>query len=531
MEPPRDALKSQSLPLLRGSVTLESALEDDDNMLQRLAYPEQRIDFFLYLWTHRSEIETLVSDHLGFSGMGMCRAGEVKDWIAGSFNVCIPVYVDEKARFAKKRVLIRFPLPYKIGESRYPGNADEKLRCEAAAFVWIQDNCPDVPIPFLWGFGFPNGQSFTAPESVPFYTRLMSNLQRTVLSWIGYPVPCRFIRHRYPHALKVGYLLMDHLEETDGNMLSESWEKFRHDRDRRTNLFRDLSHIIHSLARVPLPRIGSFTIDDQGILSLTNRPLTVRLHCLENEGVPTNIDRNLTYSTTDAYLHDLLGYHDSRIRHQPNSIHDEYDGQAQMGALTIMRALHPHFTDRDLRHGPFVFTLTDMHASNIFVDRDWNIKYLIDLEWACSLPIEMLHPPFWLTSRGVDQLEKGEHLDAYTAVHGEFVGSFEKVEGLFPLTNGDASYRTQIMRKGWKIGNFWYFHSLDNPKGLYTIFLQHIQPMFEWSHGTGTDFDRIVAPYWSADAAEVRAAKLRDKELYDDQLRKAFEDNVEEDKN
>jgi hypothetical protein len=32
------------------------------------------------------------------------------------------------------------------------------------------------------------------------------------------------------------------------------------------------------------------------------------------------------------------------------------------------------------RHGPFPLQLTDLHASNIFVDEDWNITCLIDLE-------------------------------------------------------------------------------------------------------------------------------------------------------
>jgi hypothetical protein len=30
------------------------------------------------------------------------------------------------------------------------------------------------------------------------------------------------------------------------------------------------------------------------------------------------------------------------------------------------------------------------HRSNIFVDSNWHIKYIIDLEWACSLPIEIM---------------------------------------------------------------------------------------------------------------------------------------------
>lgn len=82
----------------------------------------------------------------------------IKEWICGNFNVCIPVYIDGWLRHPeKKRVLIRFPLPYKLGEDRYPGNVEEKLRCEVATFIWIQENCPEIPVPRLWGFGFPAG--------------------------------------------------------------------------------------------------------------------------------------------------------------------------------------------------------------------------------------------------------------------------------------------------------------------------------------------------------------------------------------
>lgn len=45
------------------------------------------------------------------------------------------------------------------GEAEYTGNAEEKIRCEAATFIWIQENCPTVTIPHLWGFGLPDGKN------------------------------------------------------------------------------------------------------------------------------------------------------------------------------------------------------------------------------------------------------------------------------------------------------------------------------------------------------------------------------------
>ncbi|GAB1200703.1 hypothetical protein APSETT444_010079 [Aspergillus pseudonomiae] len=283
---------------------------------------------------------------------------------------------------------------------------------------------------------------------------------------------------------------MDHVGSTDAMMLSESWDKLRHDQKRSTNLFRGLSQIILSLAQSPFDRIGSLTIDNQGFIKHTNRPLTLRLHHLENESVPTNMDRDLTYSTSDSYFMDLLSYHDSRLRHAPNSIRDKADGEAQLSTLTIMRALLPHFSCRDYRRGPFIMTLTDLHQSNLFVDSDWNIKSLVDLEWTCSLPVEMLHLPYWLTSRGVDQLYNGEHLDAFSKVHAEFMNVFEEEEQVHARAGNKTSGLTSIMRKGLETGNF----CLNGPS-------RHI------GHRTYKKF---------------LDGKVKDKEIYEGHLRDAF---------
>lgn len=314
---------------------------------------------------------------------------------------------------------------------------------------------------------------------------------------------------------------MDHLETADAQLLSETWGELRHNRDLRTNFFRDLSHIMLSLSQSPLPHIGSWTIDERGVLMLSNRPLAHHFHSLENEGISINIPRNLTYMATDTYYTDLLVCHDSRIRNQPNSILNEEDGVSQMANLFTMRGLLSYFTNRDLRHGPFIFNLTDLHRGNIFVDDNWHIKYIIDLEWACSLPIEMLAPPYWITNRGVDEL-KGEELQKFDNAYQEFVDVFEQEEKLFPVVYSSAVYRTDIMRRAWNTGSFWYFHALKNPKGLFNLFVQHIQPIFEPRRDIR--FAQMVSAYWAPDARAVIAAKLEDKKKYEQQLRQLFKE-------
>lgn len=144
-------------------MTLGEALNEEDNVLLPLSYSSQREYFFFWIYEYREDFKALVSLHLSLAKSETCRFGEFKEWKHGSFNVCIPIYIDNWRKYPRKRVLLRLPLPYKVGESTCPGNADEKLRTEAAAFIWIQENCSDVPIPFLWGFGFTGGQSVQTP--------------------------------------------------------------------------------------------------------------------------------------------------------------------------------------------------------------------------------------------------------------------------------------------------------------------------------------------------------------------------------
>jgi hypothetical protein len=50
MAPPvNTSTMSTSLPLLHGNVTLQSAVDNDDNVLQRIAYPDLWFEFYLSL--------------------------------------------------------------------------------------------------------------------------------------------------------------------------------------------------------------------------------------------------------------------------------------------------------------------------------------------------------------------------------------------------------------------------------------------------------------------------------------------------
>lgn len=138
----------------------------------------------------------------------------------------------------------------------------------------------------------------------------------------------------------------------------------------------------------------------------------------------------------------------------------------------MMRTVSHQFFNHSLNHGPFTFCLTDLHASNIFVDKNWNIECLIDLEWAASLPVEFLQTPFWLTGQAVDKIEE----DSYNLLPEEFMQVFEEEEDKQSYTHQSGLRYSSIMKEGWETGTFWYTLALQSPIALHALFYNHIQP-------------------------------------------------------
>ena len=320
---------------------------------------------------------------------------------------------------------------------------------------------------------------------------------------------------------------MEYIEGPGLSLLSEHWagqDQLR-DKQRRANFFRDLSRIMLNLARVPFPRIGSLSLDHRGVVQLGNRPLNFRLQQLENKKVPTGIDRDTTYSSTEAYFPSLLSCHDNRVLHQANSVISQSDGETQIAVLAAMRALLPQFATLRFRNGPFFFSLIDVHPNNVFVDADWRIKSLIDLEWACVRPVEMLLPPVWVTGRRVDQLPPGEHLDAYRIALEEFFNAFDQEQISFPPNQNRTA---ELMRKGFETGHFWFFRALDNPKVACNLFFQHILPIFagSLSENSVAGFTACLAMFWKRNAKDIIEKKLKDRQLYEEELRDIFESDL-----
>ncbi|KAM0741640.1 hypothetical protein ACQRIT_004497 [Beauveria bassiana] len=176
--------------LLSGPITFSNAKGRAANVLEALLYPQRKLAFYDYIERRRDLVAEVIAHHFGVKPSEIQVSPQIW-WRHGSFNLCIPFTII--AKMTDPDVLpnvppyafIRFPLPYRVGEAAHPGNSDEKVRCEAATYAWMEENCPDVPIPKLFGFGLSTNERFTKSNIVPWWSRWCHEARRFILSVAG----------------------------------------------------------------------------------------------------------------------------------------------------------------------------------------------------------------------------------------------------------------------------------------------------------------------------------------------------------
>ncbi|KAM3513330.1 hypothetical protein MY11210_003014 [Beauveria gryllotalpidicola] len=497
--------------LLSGPITLSEAKSKSSNVLHALRYSLQKREFYARIERQRHLLSHIVAHHLN-TDIASVAISEQEHWIHGSFNLCVPVLVDNAAA-----VIVRFPLPYRVGEETNPGNADEKIRAEAATYAWIHNNCPDVPIPRIYGFGLSTKQQFTHISHLPWYLRWFQHVRRFVLAAVRLEQPSQLVPHNSTHltSLDVGYLLIQII--ASGKMLSASWAEECHDTRLQANLQRDVARVMLSLANAgPLPCIGTFRVDDRGYLRLDNRPLSIQSTIAENEGIPVNMHRSQTFtSVKDFILHHIDAF-SSRLLHQPNGTDSHQDACYQMASLAGAQALFPQLFRQEFNSGPFVFALTDLHRSNIIVDDEWNIVCIIDLEFACSWPVEFVQPPYWLGGEALDEVT----IQSFTALHEGFIGHIERSEALLPTATSGQEPLSAIMRQGWTLGTFWVTLAVMDPIAFTEVFYERI--LLDFMGVSQEELSKadyaFFARFWHNNINEVIDRKLRDFDAYNEQL-------------
>lgn len=133
------------------SLTLSAAQKNERNILARVKCSHATRELHRDLGRERKSIEGTKAHHPSRMDPSACVVQSMSTWIKGRFNVCILVH-DHDVDGSVSKKIFRCPMAHKAGEQYSPGATDKKMRAEVAAYAWIENHCPDIPIPELHGF-------------------------------------------------------------------------------------------------------------------------------------------------------------------------------------------------------------------------------------------------------------------------------------------------------------------------------------------------------------------------------------------
>ncbi|KAJ4266990.1 hypothetical protein NW762_003088 [Fusarium torreyae] len=499
--------------------TLNTAAEAEDNLVLLSTHQDAADKFKVELWHQRQSIAALIKYHLRLPQSAVCTILPRESWLQGGFNIC--VLVDVTTVDSSKKLIFRCPMPHMFAEHLYPGTIDEKVSCEVATYIWMHENCPDIRIPNLFAFGFADGSRFVHALQTPVYNSLCRKAWQLVYRYLRLPMLSDFVQDLAAPAVNTAYLLLEYIGPETGKMLSLTWSDYLSDTGRRKNLFGGMARIMLSLARLPQPHIGSFKFDTTNCtVTLSNRPLTCSMAIFEQSGTPRVIPPNQLYQNTDSFASDMLTLHDNHLLYNPHAVRDEEDAQERMALRALLRTVTHFFVLPERRNGPYLLQPTDFHQSNIFVDDEWNITCLIDLEWICALPVEMLSVPYWLTGCSIDEIVD-EQYEPFDKVRKEFLAIMDE-----ELRNVQVEHDVQItktMRDTWESKGMWYWACIRSLNGWLFIVEDHILPKFSAIEGLVKDLKQMSS-FWQENASRHIEAKVADEKRYQTELRTLFED-------
>ncbi|ATY64938.1 SET domain [Cordyceps militaris] len=137
-----DAVARAPNAVAEASDALANAIDKEENVLFSMRYPELQKQFYASILEQTVELEDMICRLLQVQECKIHR--QPRAWMHGSFNVAIIVWLP-----SGKAAYLRLPFSHRIGEGPFPGNLEEKIRTETATYLWLQEHCPDVPIPTL----------------------------------------------------------------------------------------------------------------------------------------------------------------------------------------------------------------------------------------------------------------------------------------------------------------------------------------------------------------------------------------------
>lgn len=318
------------------------------------------------------------------------------------------------------------------------------------------------------------------------------------------------------HALTLPYILSEHLESEDVEILEKTWNQYRGEPDHAITLYRQLSRIMFNLARIPQARIGTFKFHENGTVDLTNRYLPAGISTAENEGAPRNI--NGTYRCTYKLASDLISFHDQRFEDDPSNAIGGIHCCAQMAVLVLLRTVSQRYIAPVHAHGPFLLQHTNLNPSNILVDKEWKVKGLLDIGSICAQPAQMLYVPPWLSGQPLDRLV-GDRQDEFNEIRKIFMARLEEVEESIKAEHDIRI--SEVMERTWHSNGVWFWLSLLFPKHTDFLARKHLT----FAGDLSGDAEDYLSDLWVERPRDFVKKKVEENGTYDNELRQLYRAN------
>lgn len=256
----------------------------------------------------------------------------------GTFNICYWVRIEGLS----EQWVVRFPLMGMLPMDKMTA----KFHSEIATLKFLREKT-SVRVPKLIGFGLGDNDI-----AIPFIvTQNVEGLPLT-LFWSRFGDYARGIE-----------LVLDSLAQQYLELLSHRFDK-----------------------------VGSLQLTPDGMgWEVGTSPVSVDQFDASRDGLEIALSKPYA-SSLDYYISQTQMF-ERYINEQRNSVCDEQDAIKKYLTSELFRRVIPHFADVRFQNGPFFLFHLDLHATNVIVNRNWQVEAILDWEFASALPIEVAFSP------------------------------------------------------------------------------------------------------------------------------------------
>ncbi|KAF7538327.1 hypothetical protein G7Z17_g12659 [Cylindrodendrum hubeiense] len=285
----------------------------------------------------------------------------------GSFNVCIFVEFETSP---PERWAVRIPLP------ALTVWIDEKIEAELATMRYVSAKTT-IPVPRVHAYSFTEG----SPIKTAFI--VMDYVQGQTLHELGFPFPTQ-----------------------------QQWCSYASQTRATNKLHKQLADIYIQLRQLEFPEIGALGLpivdgkpsyecnpDD---IRVCHRPMSMEMALQEVQGMDPGayIKPNTTFSTARSFVDALLFVAENDLEKSPDMGLDNRGGREALYARHhFRRFVLDTWLESTADQGPFVLMHgeLDMLMSSLLFDEELNLVSVLDWEWSCVIPAQMMVAPIWLT--------------------------------------------------------------------------------------------------------------------------------------